>query len=248
MERPKYILCMILLLVSGFSSVSAPWKRQIYDAYINGDMKQWKLIIDEMEKQKILRRDYIIELVNYQYGYTAWSTGTGNTSEARHYMGLAEKNLQWLEKNSTSDESLIHAYHSAFYGFRIGFSKIMAPVHGPKSVSHAKKAIELDENNPMGYIQYGNSQYYMPAVFGGSKKTAIEFYQKSQGIMEKNPSAIKYDWNYLNLLTLIAQACQETGNISEAKSYYEKILEIEPAFLWVKNELYPEILKQLGNE
>ena len=248
MERPKYILCMIVMLSTGFSPVSASWKKQVYDAYINGDMKQWKLLIDEMEKQKILQRNYIIELVNYQYGYTAWSTGKDNTSEARKYLELAESNLDWLSKNSKTDESLVHAYHSAFYGFRIGFSKIMAPVHGPKSVTHAKKAIELDESNPMGYIQYGNSQYYMPAVFGGSKKTAIEYYQKAQGIMEQSPSETEYNWNYLNLLTLIAQAFHETGNVSEAKRYYEKILGIEPAFLWVKNELYPEILKQIGNE
>jgi tetratricopeptide (TPR) repeat protein len=248
MERPKHIICMILLLTSGFSSVSASWKRQIYDAYIHADMKQWKLVIDEMEKKKVLKRDYISELVNYQYGYIAWSTGTGKSSEARQYLGLAEKNLDWLNKNSKSDESLVHAYHSAFYGFRIGLNKIMAPVHGPKSVTYAKRAIELDADNPMGYIQYGNSQFYMPAVFGGSKKTAIEYYQKAQGIMEKNPSEIKYDWNYLNLMALIGQAFRDIGHISEAKKYYEKILDIEPAFLWVKNELYPEILKQTGNE
>jgi tetratricopeptide (TPR) repeat protein len=248
MERPKHIICMILLLTSGFSSVSASWKRQIYDAYIHADMKQWKLVIDEMEKKKVLKRDYISELVNYQYGYIAWSTGTGKSSEARQYLGLAEKNLDWLNKNSKSDESLVHAYHSAFYGFRIGLNKIMAPVHGQKSVTYAKRAIELDADNPMGYIQYGNSQFYMPAVFGGSKKTANEYYQKAQGIMEKNPSEIKYDWNYLNLMALIGQAFRDIGHISEAKKYYEKILDIEPAFLWVKNELYPEILKQTGNE
>jgi tetratricopeptide (TPR) repeat protein len=124
----------------------------------------------------------------------------------------------------------------------------MAPIHGPKSVHHAQKAMELDDNNHMGYVQYGNSQYYMPAVFGGSKKTAIEYYQKAQAIMEKNPLQIRYDWNYLNLLTLIAQSLHETGRISEAKLYYGKILETEPAFIWVRDELYPEFLKQTGNE
>jgi len=30
-----------------------------------------------------------------------------------------------------------------------------------------------------------------------------------------------------------------------AKKYYEKILKIEPEFLWVKNELYPQLLKKI---
>jgi tetratricopeptide (TPR) repeat protein len=237
-----------MMLILMFFSASALWKKQIYNAYIRGNMDQWKKVTDEMEAQKTNSRDYIIELVNFQYGYIAWCIGVGNTSEARQYIITAEKNLKWLNNNSNKDESLVHAYTSAFYGFKIGLSKIMAPLHGPKSVHHAEKAIELDANNHLGYIQYGNSQYYMPAVFGGSKKTAIEYYQKAQEIMERYSWQLKYDWNYLNLLTLIAQSLHETGRIGEAKKYYEKILETEPEFSWVRDELFPEFLKQTGNE
>jgi tetratricopeptide (TPR) repeat protein len=115
-------------------------------------------------------------------------------------------------------------------------------------VRHARLAMEHDNRNPMGYIQYGNSQFYMPAVFGGSKKEAIVYFQKAQDLMEQDGD-IKHDWNYLSLLTLIAQSFEEMKEHDRAKEYYEKILEIEPQFLWVKNELYPEFLQKMkGNE
>ena len=62
--------------------------------------------------------------------------------------------------------------------------------------------------------------------------------------MELNKEQIKDDWNYLSLQTAIAQAYEETGKWGLAKLYYEKILKIEPDYSWVKNELYPAILKK----
>ena len=237
---------MVFLLTS--VSGSASWQERIYDAYINGRMDRWKMIIDDMEQQKQQNSGFLAALVNYQYGYIAWCIGEGKTAEAREYLRLADDNLAWIEKHSSTEASLVHSYKSAFYGFRIGLSRLRAPVLGPRSVSHARQAMELEPGNPFGYIQYGNSQYYMPSIFGGSKQTAIEYYQKAQAVMEQNPGHIKNDWNYLNLLTLIAQAFQESGNFQEAEMYYLKILETEPRFLWVKNELYPAFLKTKGNE
>jgi hypothetical protein len=109
-----------MMLILMFFSASASWKKQIYDAYINGNMGQWKKVMDDMEAQKTNSRDYIVELVNFQYGYIAWSIGMGKTSEARKYIDTAEKNISRLNRNSNQNESLIHAYTSAFYGFRIG--------------------------------------------------------------------------------------------------------------------------------
>lgn len=52
------------------------------------------------------------------------------------------------------------------------------------------------------------------------------------------------DWNYLSLLTQIAQGFEATKDFKNAENYYKKILSIAPNFGWVKNELYPKFIKK----
>jgi tetratricopeptide (TPR) repeat protein len=207
-------------------------------------MHLWKKTIDEMQHQKSKTNDFKLELLNYQYGYIGWCIGNKKSELAEVYINLGEKNIQHLEKTDGYN-SLVNSYKSAFYGYRIGLNKLKAPFIGPKSVECAKQAIKLDANNPYGYIQYANSQFYMPAVFGGSKKIALDYYTKAKILMERNQSKIIQDWNYLSLLTMIAKSYSELKDFNNAKLYCEKILKVEPNFLWVKNELYPELLKNI---
>ena len=85
----------------------------------------------------------------------------------------------------------------------------------------------------------------MPESFGGSKSAAIDNYLTAQKLMESKPEELKEDWNYLGLLVIIGKAYLETGNNAAAKSYFEKILKIEPGFTWVRDELYPQLLKTM---
>jgi tetratricopeptide (TPR) repeat protein len=243
MERKKYLTLTILLLF-GFLSIYASNKTEIYKAYISNDMNLWKKTIDEMNQQKSKSNDFRLELLNYQYGYIAWCIGNKKNEIAETYIELGEKNIQVLEKIG-SYGSAVNSYRSAFYGYKIGLNKLKAPFIGPKSVECAKMAMKQDADNPYGYIQYANSQFYMPAVFGGYKKIALDYYTKAKNLMEINHQKIIQDWNYLSLLSMIAKTYTELKDFKQAKTYYEKILKIEPDFLWVKNELYPDLLKMI---
>lgn len=241
MERVKNILACILLIFC-FSDLKGDYKSAIYDSYIGNNMVKWRAVIDEMNEERNKSNEFILELINYQYGYIAWCIGEGHHEMGEKYLSIAENNLEYLE-NISFKLSLVYSYRSAFYGYRIGLNRLRAPFLGPRSVKYAKMAIELDPQNPYGYIQYGNSQFYMPAIFGGSKTLALEYFEKAEKLMEADKEKIKEDWNYLNLLAFIGRVYTETGDFNMAKAYYDKILKIEPSFLWVKNELYPELLK-----
>ena len=243
MERSKYFVIILLIFLS-FSNLNATYKSDIYNAYISNNMGKWKNTIDEMNRQQNKTNEFILELLNYQYGYIGWCIGNKKNKLAEQYIELGQMNIQILEKNNYKI-SMVNSYKSAFYGFRIGLNKFQAPFIGPKSVECSKLAIKQDDKNPYGYIQFGNSEYYMPAMFGGSKKVALEYYEKALKIMEANPEQAKEDWNYLSLLTIIAQAYTEIKNYKSAKQIYEKTLKLEPDFLWVKNELYPDLLKKI---
>jgi tetratricopeptide (TPR) repeat protein len=170
--------------------------------------------------------------------------GFEKKKDAQKYLQLAEANITILEK-AEYKPSVLNAYRSAFYGFRISLNKLSAPVNGPRSLSYSKKAIELDKNNYFGYIQYGNAHFYMPAAFGGSKQIAFENFDKARKLMEKEPALIKGNWNYLSLLVTIAQSYAYLGEYEKARAEYENLLRLEPGFLYVKNDLLPKLLEKI---
>jgi hypothetical protein len=244
MERAYRLLILMAFLFS-FVRSEASRKTEIYQAYISNNMPKWEQIIDRMNAQKDKDPAFLLESVNYMYGYIAWCIGNNRHDTAEKYLALAEKYLNQLEGKSY-ELSMIDAYRSAFYGYRIGLNKLKAPFIGGKSISCANLAVSLDASNPFGYIQLGNSQFYMPAIFGGSKTKALDYYLIAVGLMEKESGGLKEDWNYLNLLTRIGQAYDAVGDNYMARQTFEKLLKIEPGYLFVKDELYPEILKKVN--
>ncbi len=243
MERPRYKLAIFLFLSISLNAMAGN-RSDIYSAYVVNNMAKWKSVIDKMESIGNKENDLLLELVNYQYGYIAWCIGNDRNDEARSYLKLAEKNLIVLEKTG-KNLSLVNSYKAAFYGYRIGLNKLAAPLLGSKSIEAAKLAISLDKNSAFAYVQYANIQFYMPAVFGGSKKEAVSYYLQALDIMENSESEIKENWNYLSLLIVIAQSYSSLNDYNSSKLYMEKILKIEPEFGYVKNELYPQLLNKM---
>ncbi|MFW5852355.1 MAG: hypothetical protein ACOCWB_09030 [Bacteroidota bacterium] len=242
MERTK---CLLIFLFIGIYTVQASYKERIYNAYISGNMQEWKQVIDAMEERSITNADFIADLLNYQYGYIGYCVGIEDYEEAELYMKKAYENLDLLIENKY-DKAVISSYKSALYGFEIGISTWKAPVVGPASVESAQNAISYNSSYYLGYVQYGHTQFYMPEVFGGSKKSALENYHKAESLLEYTPRALVSDWNYLSLLVVIAQAYEEVEELQKADRYYEKILRVEPYFSWVAETLYPQLLEKMN--
>jgi hypothetical protein len=246
MERAKYKIIVLFLLILA-APVEGSYRSEIYSAYIKNDMLQWKRIIDRMSTGDTKDKNYLLELINYQYGYIAWCIGNNKNEDALKYLVLAEKNVTLLPQDNQS-QSLALAYRSAFYGYRMGLNRLLVTVLGLKSVNCAKQAIKLDSSNPFAYIQYANIDFYMPPVFGGSKKEALKNYLHAQGIMERDKKGLVENWNYLSLLSVIMQTYVYLHDYESSKLYYEKIVAIEPGLSSIKNDLYPEMIKNLKNK
>jgi tetratricopeptide (TPR) repeat protein len=265
MERPKYQLILILLLLNFASpggrvfakptlfnnslfllqttreNTQSIFKQQVYQAYISGKIVGWKTAIDNMEKQKKNEPEYLLDLINYQYGYVAWCLGNDKNNEAKHYLSLLDKNLEKL-KSLSGESAEYHAYTAAAYGFKIGLSNWRAPFFGPKSMNHAELALEKNPRSFQANMEMGNIWNHMPAMFGGSDEKALKYYSKALEIIENEPAGIqRNNWMYLNLLTLVGQMHQDIKNQEEAKKYFEQALQIEPGFVWVKEELLPSL-------
>ncbi len=246
MERAKYKIVLVLLF-SLLAPLKGSYRSEIYSAYIRNNMQSWKNVIDKMNSTGNKETNFLLELLNYQYGYIAWCIGNNKSDEAKKYLDLAEKNITFLPQGNYY-QSAANAYKSAFYGYRMGINRLLVTIYGLKSVNCAKQAIILDKNNAFAYIQYANIDFYMPAVFGGSKKEALKNYLLAKDLMETDKKDLVENWNYLSLLTVIMQTYIYLKDFESSKLYYEKIVAIEPGLSSVKNDLYPEMINKLKNK
>lgn len=243
MEGKKYILIMISFLINVSSAGTTP-KQLIYEAFIHNKMNIWEKVILEMETGKSKNDMQIAEMVNYEYGYIAWCIANHQTGKAKRYIVLVENHLSDLEKHNWN-LSDVYAYKAALVGYKIGTNKLIAPFIGMDALKYAKTALTNNPENPFALLQMGNITYYIPAVVGGSKEKAIEYYRKAMVYADKNQGVYQSDWNYLSILVTLATALEKNNRLIAAEKIYKKILTVEPDFMWVKNELYPHIQQQL---
>lgn len=236
----------VLILLSVSLQLSASYRSEIYYAYINNRMDLWRGVIERMDAIHVKSNELLLELVNYQYGYIGYCIEFGKKNEARKYLWMAEKNVAFLEKQKF-DLPVINAYKAAFYGFRTKLKPVSTPVNGFRSIECARTALKLDPENYFCYIQYGYMKSNMPPAIGGSIKEALKNYLKGKELIEKNMNNTKGDWNYLSLLVLIAQTYSELKDYTSAKTIYENILKIEPAFIYVRDDLYIKLIKEMGS-
>lgn len=239
-------LILLFLMINYCVWAQNDHRINIYEAFISGNMENWKKVIDSMEQQDDKSNELILELVNFQIGYIGWCIGQEKKDEAKNYIKLATNHLNNLEKDKYKI-SYVKSYEGAIDGLRIGLNVMLAPFIGPGILDKAKLAVLLNPKNPNAYILIANSKYYMWAFMGGSKEKALKYYHKAESIMESE-NLVLNNWNYLSLLTMIAHAYVETQDYIKADEYYKKILTVEPNYNWVKNELYPELLKKINNE
>lgn len=248
MERSQYIARLIIVMVtllvsmpSGFSQTA--YRDSIYKAYSRGKMDKWLKIMNTCEKN-VDSDSYEeqLELISYYYGYTAYLISVEEFDTAETYIEKSEDIIDDLMEESPENATLM-AYKGAYIAFTIGISNLKAIYLGPKSMKYINKSIALDPDNIQGNIEKGNSMYYRPAAFGGDKTEAIKYYIKAIENFEAQGLDIN-NWMYINTMTALGQAYEVTDQIQLAKTCYEKIIRIFPNFMWVEDELYPDLLKR----
>ncbi len=257
MQRQNYIaaasIICLLLSLSGRLNATEDYtvqqnpNEQVYQAFISEQMEGWDHVIVKLSARKASLSDRQLgELVNYYYGYTGWVIGEGQKKKATNYIGEAEAIIdQLLEKHPNAPEW--HAYKAAFIAYKISLNKMRAAFLAKESNTYIDRAIELGPDCQQGWIEKGNGMFYTPKLLGGSKDGARKAYEKAIRIMEKDPGSIHHNWLYLNVLMMLGQSYDKTGNTTMAKHTYRKILQIEPDFIYIRDELYPAFLKSLNS-
>ena len=171
MERPKNIVFALLLMFLFFHA-TASFKTEIYQAFISNDMNRWKKVIDKMNYIQPRTDELRLELLNYQYGYIGFCIGNKQPVEAKKYLALAEENLAFFEK-SGKNPSLMNAYKSAIYGYKVGLNKIQAPFLGPKAWNLPKQRLSWMTKIRMVIFRLAMPNFICPKFLADPKKSRL---------------------------------------------------------------------------
>lgn len=242
MERKKYIFRSLTLIISLTMSLSIyaqhKYAQPIYDAYIHGQMDKWSQVISDMESEKLTTVNDKLELIAYYYGQTGYLIGSNQKAQAKSNIAKAEKLIDEVIVVEPSNATLL-SFKGVFLAYQMSINKLQIPILGPLSMKYIKAAYEADNNNIQALSDMGNMLYYAPTIFGGDKHQGIAYIEQAIQHIEKRQLTYN-NWHYLNLLVTLARFRKGIGENEAATEIYKKILEIEPNFMWVRKELYPE--------
>jgi tetratricopeptide (TPR) repeat protein len=234
------LLIAALLFICNVTARSEDYRSSIYRAYLEGRMDRWKVTMDAMAKEVERTGDLplMYELTETQYGYIGYCLSMDQKTEAKSTLDQAEKQVEILLEKMGEDPR-VYSLKGAFYGFRIQLQPLRAPFFGKLSEEANQRALELGPGEPQAWMEKANIAYYKPAIFGGSKGEAVPLYEKAIRLYEASPDRIRENWIYLNCLAGLGVAYEETDQPEKAGAVYRKLLQMEPDFKWVRDELYP---------
>lgn len=181
------------------------------------------------------------------YKLLEMSTRPGNHNLFDKYYADAVANSEKLA--SIDDyESEGKTLLSAIYMMKIATNPMSAVTLTPKIHLLLDEAQKINPDNPRSFIIRGIMKLQTPAMFGGSIEDASKNFAKAIQIFDKDDEVnkIKPHWGYLESLAWMGITQEKLDNLDAAIFSYQKALNVEPDYAWIKYSLLPKLLEKTG--
>lgn len=209
----------------------------LFEAYFNGDMPTWQAAIDNAQWEILSNEDKAI-ILNTEYGFVASLIDEAPTGAKRNSKGKDERTakaktylarfVEHLEEaKDILPESRYCTYRSAAYAYEFMMTKNLSA--GIKSFQLCHDAIKADPNDPFALSLVANVDFYAPKILGGSKKRAIEEFEKARDILLTEE---QYDlwWNKPATLFSLIMCYEQIGETEKAAERTEEMKALYPTF------------------
>jgi tetratricopeptide (TPR) repeat protein len=156
-----------------------------------------------------------------------------------------EKALQINDNNAEA-----HALLASCYGMQIAFSPLSGIWLGPKSGSEMGKARELSKENPRVALLGAIGTYNTPSMFGGGKEKGFEAMKRAAELFDrwKTADSLQPDWGKEQVYAWIGLAYLDRKETILARKAFEKALDINPDYGWVKYVLMPKVTSEVESQ
>jgi len=230
----KQTLLTIFILTS-----SSLFANDLYRAYLAGDMQKWGDYLSETDKRTDFSVEELASIANYEYGYIAWCVGEKRNDEGKHRLKQFVDRINRLD-SLHYNPSMIAVFRSSVCAYDLSLYKRDLIKTMKEAIHYTNQGVELNPQNPLALTLQGNVKFYTPAMFGGSKKEALEFFLKAENLMRENK--MTECWNYRALQLCIAQCYEKLDGKKAAINYCEQILSEVPDFAYVRDVYLPKLL------
>jgi tetratricopeptide (TPR) repeat protein len=185
-------------------------------------------------------------LLQYTLAYADWrlSSLVERHSDAHEsFLEEAEDVLEALLKASP-DDAEAQALYGTVNGNRItGMWSGMK--RGPRAAKAFERARDLAPENPRVALQEGVSRLFRPKMAGGSVEQAEKDLRRALDRFEKeDPGHPWPNWGHAEIYGWLGYALVKKGELAEARALYEKALELEPDYRWVRETLLHELASE----
>ena len=182
---------------------------------------------------------YYIALADFRIASLLRSSEENKDRTSEHLKAAVEH----LKKATEIDPQAAEAYAllSSVYGQQVALSPLRSMLLGPKAGKAVQKAQQLAPDNPRVVLSAATSAFKTPKMFGGSKEKGLQGFQRAAELFaqEEPTDPIHPVWGHREAYAWLGIAHQDLGELEQARSAFEKALEIDPDFGWVKYVLLP---------
>ena len=237
-------LTFAILFLSFITYAQSEAEKMAYQAYLTNNKSLWKQLVSKQQDnyQKVKTNENLYHLLLAQHGLLGATMADQDEDLFDDHHKKAKDNIEELIE---ADYQVANskAILSAIYGWEMAYSSYKGMFLGGKSSKNIQEATKLDPSSPLVWQVYGSSKLFTPAMFGGDIKLALSSFKKAVELYEADATLINSNWRYLDALAWLGQAYVANDQKEMAKKVYEKTLEIEPNFGWVKYSLLPSLEK-----
>ncbi len=203
--------------------------------------------------EPLTKVDRLAPLARYYLGYADYQLGVViermDKDRAVVYLDSA---IMHLEIATTQDERFAEAYAllASCYGIKISFAPLKGITLGLKSGSLINKAKSLTPENPRVAFLDAIGTYNTPALFGGGKEKGLNRMKEAAVLFDRwvDRDSLQPSWGHEEVYSWIGRAHLERKEPMLAKKAFEKSLEINPRYGWVKNVLMPKLEKSVQTQ
>ena len=181
---------------------------------------------------------YYAALADFRIANHLLAREEGSKDRASSHLDSAVKNLKQVIKLD-ADTAEAYALLNSVYGRQISLSPVKGIVLGPRSKRALGKAKRLAPDNPRVVL----ADFNTPRMWGGNKERAMEGFRRAAALFagEKPADPLQPVWGHGEAYAWIGLAHLDRDERGRARAAFEKALEIEPEFGWVRYVLLPGV-------
>ena len=244
----KTILLAFLVIIFGNTQAQQPGEadKLTYQAYLKASLTLWGKAIDAQKAvvENNQSKEARFELAKTYHGYLNATMADQNEEAFESKLSPAKELLEALI-DEYPEWGEPKAVLSSVLGLEMAYSPMKGAFLGMKSSSLMSKAMKQSPDSPLVMKLYGGSKQYTPAMWGGDKKEAAEYLQKSVAQYEANNDTAD-NWLYADALANLGIVYTSLERTADARATFEKALAYEPEFYWVKSSLLPQLAQNNG--